>query len=92
MRRTWSTGVVLLAQLKDAFQLIEGERRFDRAAGDPPKVGTTSLAEEPLVIGADEIFVTALEAGEQTVQDYLQSIFTSRSEAARAGLEEVAHG
>ncbi|TZG32408.1 ABC-three component system protein [Agrobacterium sp. B1(2019)] len=92
MRQTWSTGVVLLAQLKDAFQLIEGERRFDRTAGDPPKVGTTALAEEPLVIGADEIFLTALEAGEESVRDYLQSIFTSRSEAARAGLEEVAHG
>ena len=91
-RQTWSTGVVLLAQLKDAFQLIEGELRFDRAASDPPKVGTTSRGEEPLVIGADEVFVSALEAGEQSVQDYLQSIFTWRSEAARAGLEEEAHG
>lgn len=92
MRQNWSTGVVLLAQLKDAFQLVEGERRFDLIAGDRPKVGTTSLGEEPLVIGADENFVTALEVGEQSVQDYLQSIFTSRSEAARAGLEEIAHG
>lgn len=91
-RQTWSTGVVLLAQLKDAFQLVEGELRFDRAANDPPKVGTVSLGEEPLVIGADEVFVTALEAGEESVQDYLQSIFRFRSETARAGLEEEAHG
>ena len=92
MRQSWSTGVVLLAQLKDAFQLIESELRFDRAAGDPPRVGMISLGEEPLVIGADDVFVTALEAGEQSVQDYLQSIFKWRSEAARAGLEEEAHG
>jgi hypothetical protein len=91
-RQNWSTGVVLLAQLKDAFQLIEGELRFDRTANDPPKVGTISPIEEPLVIGADENFVTALEAGEKSVQEYLQSIFRWRSEAARAGLEEEAHG
>ena len=91
-RQSWSTGVVLLAQLKDAFQLIEGELRFDRAAGDPPRVGMISPGEEPLVIGADDVFVTALEAGEQSVQDYLQSIFRWRSEAARARLEEEAHG
>lgn len=87
MRQKWSTGVVLLAQLRDAFQLTEGELRFDRAADDPPRVGTVLLVEEPLVIGADEAFVAALEAGEQGVQDYLQSIFTRRSETARAGLE-----
>jgi len=91
-RQRWSTGVVLLAQLKDAFQLIEGELRFDQAAGDPPRVGMNSLGEEPLVIGADDVFVTALEAGEQSVQDYLQSIFKWRLEAARAGIEEEAHG
>ena len=91
-RHAWTTGVVLLAQLKDAFQLVEGEMRFDRAMDDPPKVGTISLGEEPLVIGADEMFVTALEAGEQSVQDYLELIFRWRSEAARAGLEEETHG
>lgn len=92
MRQSWSTGIVLLAQLKDAFRLIEGELRFDRAAGDPPRVGMTSLGEGPLVIGADDVFVTALEAGEHSVQDYFQSIFRWRSEAAQAGLEEEAHG
>lgn len=92
MRQNWTTGIVLLAQLKDAFQLIEGELRFDRAAGGPSRVGTISLGEEPLVIGADEAFVTALEAGEQSVHDYLHSIFTWRSEAARATLEEETHG
>jgi hypothetical protein len=91
-RQSWSTGVVLLAQLKDAFQLIEGELRFDRAAGDPPRVGIISLGEEPLVIGADDVFVTSLEAGEQSVRDYLQSIFRWRSEVAQASLEEEAHG
>lgn len=91
-RQSWSTSVVLLAQLKDAFQLIEGELRFDRAAGDPPKVGMIAMGDEPLLIGADDVFVNALEAGEQSVQDYLQSIFRWRSEAARASLEEEAHG
>jgi hypothetical protein len=86
--QSWTTGIVLLAQLKDAFRLIEGELRFDRAVGDSPRVGTISLGEEPLLIGADETFVTALEEGEQSVRDYLQSIFTWRSETARAALEE----
>jgi len=90
-RQSWSTGVVLLAQLKDAFQLIEGELRFDRAADDPPKVGMIAIGEEPLLIGADDVFVNALEAGEQSMQDYLKSIFRWRSEAARASLEEEAH-
>lgn len=90
-RQSWSTGVVLLAQLKDAFHLIEGELRFDRVVGDPPRVGMISQGEQPLVIGADDAFVTAIEAGEQSVKDYLQSIFRRRSKAARAGLEEEAH-
>jgi hypothetical protein len=47
MRQNWSTGVVLLAQLKDAFQLLERERRFDHTASVVPKVGTSSVAEEP---------------------------------------------
>lgn len=91
-RQSWTTGIVLLAQLKDAFQLIEGELRFDRAADDPPRVGTISLGEEPLLIGADEMFITALEAGEQSVRDYFQSIFIWRSKVARAALEEETHG
>lgn len=90
-RQRWSTSIVLLAQLKDAFHLIEGERRFDRAASDPPRVGMISPGEEPLVIGADDAFVTALEAGEQSVRDYFQSIFKWRSEMARTSLEEEAN-
>lgn len=86
-RQQWSSGVVLLAQLKDAFLLIEGGLRFDHVAGDLPRIGTTSRGEEPLLIGADETFLAALEAGEQSVKNYLESIFRSRSEAVRASLE-----
>lgn len=86
-RQAWTTGVVLLAQLKEAFQRLAREERFDRLIGEPARVGSVSAAEEPLVIGADDTFVDAVGAGEQSVRDYLSSIFRWRAELARATLE-----
>jgi hypothetical protein len=87
--QAWTTGIVLLSQLREAFQVIEGDARFDRRISDAPIVGTISPGEEPLIIGADEVFIGALEAGEEPVRDYLQSIFRRRSEVLRHTLEEV---
>ncbi|RVJ73072.1 ABC-three component system protein [Sinorhizobium medicae] len=86
-RQAWTTGVVLLAQLKEAFRLAEGDVRFDHAPGDRAKVGDVLIDQEPLVIGADELFVMALEAGEQSMQQYLRSVFRWRATTNRASLE-----
>ncbi|WKL26703.1 hypothetical protein Q1M64_18490 [Sinorhizobium meliloti] len=86
-RQAWTAGVVLLAQLKEAFRLAEGDVRFDHAPGDPAKVGDVLFDQEPLVIGADELFVMALEAGEQSMQQHLRSVFQWRATTNRANLE-----
>ena len=87
--QAWQAGVVLLSHLREAFQVMEGDTRFDKDIADTPAVGTISPAEEPLIIGADEVFLGALEAGEQPVRDYLQALFRRRSEASRRTLEEA---
>jgi len=81
---------VLLSQLQEAVRMMEGDLRMDRSISDAPVVGTISVSEEPLIIGADEGFVAALEAGEPELQEYLQSIFLWRNETAASMLEEVA--
>jgi hypothetical protein len=89
MDKTWTTGVVLLSQLREAVRMMEGDLRMDRSISDAPAVGTISASEEPLIIGADEGFLYALEAGELALQEYLQSIFRWRNETAAPMLEEV---
>jgi hypothetical protein len=91
-QQAWTTSVVLLAQLREAVQMMEGDLRMDRSFSDAPSVGIISPGDEPLIIGADDAFVAALEAGEPIVREYLQSIFRWRSQAARQALEEVNDG
>ncbi|NVD37651.1 hypothetical protein HT585_02190 [Ensifer sp. HO-A22] len=85
--QAWTTGVVLLAQLREAFRLAERDVRFDHAPGDPAKVGDVLSDQEPLVIPADELFVIALEAGEQSMQQHLRSVIQWRATNNRASLE-----
>jgi hypothetical protein len=75
MEQGWTTGVVLLSQLREAVRMMEGDLRMDRNFSDAASVGTIAPGEEPLIIGADETFVAALEAGESVVQEYFHSIF-----------------
>lgn len=83
----WTTSIVLLSQLQRAVRMMEGDLRLDRSISDPPTIGRTSLSEEPLIIGADEDFVAALEAGEAEVRAHLRSIFRWHSEiASHAGI------
>jgi hypothetical protein len=89
MDQAWTTGVVLLSQLREAVRMMEGDLRMDRSLSDAPAVGSIAPSEEPLIIGADDGFVAALEAGEPELQAYLQSIFRWRSETATPALEEV---
>ena len=88
-QHTWTTSVVLLSELREAVQLMEGDLRLDQVISDPPKVGVPSLSERPIVIGADGEFLNALEEGKLAVQRYFQSIFQRRADAARKSLEEV---
>lgn len=85
----WTTGIVLLSQLREAVRMMEGDLRMDRSPSDSAAVGSIAPGEEPLIIGADESFVAALEAGEAELQYYLQSIFRWRNDTARPALEEA---
>ena len=86
--RVWTTNLVLLSELQEAIRMMAGDLRMDKSISDRPAVGTISASEEPLIIGADEGFVAALEAGEPEVQHYLRSIFSWRNDTAST-LEEV---
>ena len=85
----WTTNVVLLSELREAVQLMEGDLRLDQVVSDPPKLGVPSLSERPIVIGADGAFLSALEEGNLAMQRFFQSIFQRRADAARQSLEEV---
>jgi hypothetical protein len=83
----WTTAIVLLSQLREAARMMEAALRMDRSMSDSALVGTIAPSEEPLIIGADESFVAALEAGEGEMRAYLQSILRWRGENAIQSLE-----
>ena len=85
----WTTSIVLLSGLREAVQMIEGDVRLDQVSSDAPRVGVTSLSDKPIVIGADNSFLIALETGGIAVEAFFQSIFERRAEAARESLEEI---
>lgn len=91
-QHSWTTSVVLLSELSEAVQLMEGDLRLDQIVSDPPTVRGPSLGERPIVIGADGAFLSALEEGNLAVQRFFQSIFQRRADAARQSLEEVDGG
>ncbi|AUX78316.1 ABC-three component system protein [Sinorhizobium fredii] len=84
LEQNWTVGVVLLSQLQTAARMMEGDLRMDRSFDDPGAVGVIAPGEEPLIIGADDGFVTALGAGALEVRGYLQSIFSWRNATAQA--------
>lgn len=88
-KQAWTTGVVLLSQLREAFQMREGELRMDRDFADRARVGLIAPSEEPLVIGAEEGFTDALEVGEAEVQSFFESIFAWRAKAADDAFERT---
>jgi hypothetical protein len=89
MEQGWTTGIVLLSQLHEAVRMMEGDLRMDRSILDVAAVGIIAPSEEPLIIGADDGFVEALDAGEPDLRAYLQSILRWRNETASCALEEV---
>ena len=91
-QRDWTTGVVLLSQLRAAFRLVEGDARFDYDDDDPLRVGMVTPSDDPIILGADDVFLEALEAGEVAVSAYLQDVFALRSNSAIKRLEETENG
>lgn len=87
--QSWTTDVVLLSQLQEAVQLLEGDIRLDQASMDPARVGLTSLADRPIIIGADDDFLVALESGAPAMQMFFQAIFERRATASQQSLEEA---
>ncbi|GGE80898.1 hypothetical protein GCM10008020_27190 [Massilia psychrophila] len=87
--QSWTTNVVLLSQLQEAVQLLEGDQRLDQNLTDQARIGLISLADKPIVIGANEDFLMALQSGIPTVQHFFQAIFERRAIASQQSLEEA---
>jgi hypothetical protein len=87
--QAWTTDVVLLSQLQEAVQLLEGDIRLDQSSMDPARVGLTSLADKPIIIGADDDFLVALQSGAPAMRMFFQAIFERRAAASQQSLEEA---
>jgi hypothetical protein len=87
--QSWTTDVVLLSQLQEAVQLLEGDVRLDQSSMDPARVGRTSLADKPIIVGADDDFLVALQSGAPAVRQFFQAIFERRAIASQQSLEEA---
>jgi hypothetical protein len=88
-RQSWTTNIVLLSQLQEAVQLLEGDQRLDQSLIDSAKVGLISLADKPIVIGANEEFLIALQSGAPATQRFFRAIFERRAIASQQSLEEA---
>jgi hypothetical protein len=87
--RPWTTAIVLLAELRSAFRLLQSEPRLDRDDHSPALIGDSAIAERPLILGADDVFQAALEAGEQALATYLTEVLGWRAAAADSSLERA---
>jgi hypothetical protein len=87
--QSWTTNVVLLSQLQEAVQLLEGDQRLDQSLMDSAKVGLISVSDKPIVIGADEDFLIALQSGKPATQRFFRAIFERRATASQQSLEEA---
>ncbi|WP_091741902.1 ABC-three component system protein [Phenylobacterium immobile] len=85
--RPWSTQIVLLAELKAAFEFLRGEPRMDELIDDRPRVGEIAATERPLVLGADDQFLDALEQGLPALNIFLTGVLAWRADSARDLIE-----
>ncbi len=88
-QHNWTTNIVLLSELSEAVQMMEGDIRMDQISSDRPKLGVPSLSDRPIIIGANGEFLRALEEGALAVQRFFYYIFQRRADAARQSLEGV---
>lgn len=86
--RTWSAAIVLLAELKVAAEFLFAEPRLDARLEDRPRVGELAFAERPLILGADDVFLDALEAGRPALSAYLNDVIGARAVAASRLIED----
>jgi hypothetical protein len=86
--RPWSTRVVLLSELRSAFQQLQGEPRLNRELDRQVSlIDEPGPAERPIVLGGDSVFQQALIAGEEAIAEFLARVFQSRTAAAEQSLE-----
>ncbi len=88
--RSWTTMIVLLAELKIALPLLSADMRMDEQLGDRPRIGEVASVEHPLILGADDAFIDALEAGKGALSTYFETIFAHRAIAAQRMIEAQA--
>lgn len=86
--RAWSAAIVLLAELKVAAEFLFAEPRLDARVEDRPRVGEIAFGERPLILGADEVFLDALEAGRPALSAYLNEVIGARAAAASRLIED----
>jgi len=87
--QAWTTNVVLLSQLQEVVRLLEADVRFDRNPTDVARLGLTSIADMPIIIGADDDFLMALQSGTLATKKYFQDIFDQRAILSQKSLEEA---
>ena len=85
--RSWSASVVLLAELKVAAEFLFAEPRLNAINGSRPLLGDATFAEQPIILGADDVFLDALEAGTPALSAYLNEIIGARAAVASSLIE-----
>jgi hypothetical protein len=86
--RRWTTGLVLLSELRATFDLLKHRQpRLDRLAEDPPRVLDMGPGEQPIIIGCDHDFQHAMELGLDAVSAYITAVLHERAVSAAHLLE-----
>ena len=85
--RSWSTPIVLLAELRAAVEVLRDEPRLDAFGLERPRIGAAAEVERPLILGADERWLNALEQGLPTLAAYIHDVLAWRAEQAASQIE-----
>lgn len=86
---TWTTGVVLLSELRTASGLLKaGLPRLDDRPTSRPRIRDVAVHERPIIVGADDQLQSALANGRAALRDYMHSILHDRATSAAKLLEQ----
>jgi hypothetical protein len=85
--RAWTTSVVLLAELRTAVEVLRDEPRLDTFGQERPRIGDRIEADRPLLLGADERWLAAIERGIPSLTAYVQDVLRWRAEQAARLIE-----
>jgi hypothetical protein len=83
----WTTGLVLMSELKTAIALLRRQPRLDQLPGDIPSAIELTPAEEPIIVGCDYEFQQALENGVAAVTSLIETVLSDRAQGAADTLE-----